>query len=155
MRAHLRRRRSSKYVEYSSSRRHHSWTHLDRDPLTLSRLRCTSAGRLRARAAFVTSPSRALSWGMSFGKNPYLAKAQAAELKASEAPDSAAQARAYREAAHEWDRAAGREPPGKRKTEYEQNATRNRQLAEGELPEDAEPAGPRTAPGGSGRSSLN
>jgi len=70
---------------------------------------------------------------MSFGKNPYLAKAQAAELKASEAPDAAAEARAYREAAHEWERAAGREPPGKRRTEYEQNALRNRQLADGEL----------------------
>ena len=89
---------------------------------------------------------------MSFGKNPYLAKAQAAELKASEAPDPAAQARAYREAAHEWDRAAGREPPGKRKTEYEQNAARNRKLAEGEEPEEAEPSAPRSVPG---RSSLN
>jgi len=78
---------------------------------------------------------------MSFGKNPYLAKAQAAELKASEAADDGARARAYREAAHEWERAAGRENPGKRRTEYEQNAERNRQLAEGEVPdEDAEPA---------------
>ena len=92
---------------------------------------------------------------MSFGKNPYLAKAQAAELKASEAPDPAAQARAYREAAHEWDRAAGREPPGKRRTEYEQNAARNRQMADGEAPEDAEPAGPRSVPAGSSKSSLN
>ena len=68
---------------------------------------------------------------MSFGKNPYVTKAQAAELKAADAPDDGARARAYREAAHEWDRAAGREPPGKRRTEYEQNAERNRQLAEG------------------------
>jgi hypothetical protein len=70
---------------------------------------------------------------MSFGKNPYIAKAQAAELKASEAPDPAAQARAYREAAHEWERAVGREPPGKRRAEYEENALRNRQLADGEV----------------------
>jgi hypothetical protein len=69
---------------------------------------------------------------MSFGKNPYVAKAQAAELKAEEAPDPTAQARAYREAAHEWERAAGREPPGKRRVEYEQNAVRNRQLADGD-----------------------
>jgi hypothetical protein len=75
---------------------------------------------------------------MSFGKNPYLAKAQAAELKASEAADEGARARAYREAAHEWERAAGRENPGKKRTEYEQNAERNRQLAEGEEPDDSE-----------------
>lgn len=92
---------------------------------------------------------------MSFGKNPYLAKAQAAELKASEAPDPAAQARAFREAAHEWDRAAGREPPGKRRTEYEQNAARNRQLADGEAPDDAEVPVARSAPGSSGKSTLN
>jgi hypothetical protein len=79
---------------------------------------------------------------MSFGKNPYLAKAQAAELKANDAPDPAAQARAYREAAHEWERAAGREPPGKRRSEYEQNAERNRALADGEAAaEGAEHAG--------------
>lgn len=77
---------------------------------------------------------------MSFGKNPYLAKAQAAELKASEAPDPVAQARAYREAAHEWERAAAREPPGKRRNEYEQNAARNRAIADGEgAPDDAVP----------------
>jgi hypothetical protein len=69
---------------------------------------------------------------MSFGKNPYLAKAQAAELKATNAADPAAQARAYREAAHEWERAAGREPPGKRRSEYEANAARSRSLADGE-----------------------
>jgi hypothetical protein len=93
----------------------------------------------------------ALSCGMSFGKNPYLAKAQAAELKAAEAADASAQARAYREAAHEWERAAGREPPGKRRGEYEQNALRNRQLAdgdalEGELREDEQTALPVPAP---------
>ena len=81
---------------------------------------------------------------MSFGKNPYVNKAQTAELKAADAPDDGARARAYREAAHEWDRAAGREPPGKRRTEYEQNAERNRQLAEGgeadASPTDAPPA---------------
>lgn len=73
---------------------------------------------------------------MSFGKNPYLAKAQAAELKANEAADDTARERAYREAAHEWERAAGRENPGKRRTEYEQNAERNRRLADGDASED-------------------
>lgn len=71
---------------------------------------------------------------MSFGKNPYVAKAQAAELKAADAPDTAAASRAYREAAHEWERAAGREPVGKRRSEYERNAVQNRALADGEDP---------------------
>lgn len=82
---------------------------------------------------------------MSFGKNPYLAKAQAAELKANDAPDPAAQARAYREAAHEWERAAGREPPGKRRDEYQQNAARNRGLADGDAPEGDADAAPIAA----------
>lgn len=73
---------------------------------------------------------------MSFGKNPYVAKAQAAELKADEAADASARARAFREAAHEWDRAASREPPGKRRTEYAENAERNRQRADGDLQTD-------------------
>jgi len=67
---------------------------------------------------------------MSFGKNPHLAKAQAAEQKAADAGDASTRARAYRDAAHCWDRAAEREPPGKRRVEYEQNAERNRELAE-------------------------
>ena len=41
-------------------------------------------------------------------------------------------ARARREAAHEWERAAARETPGKRRTEYLENAERNRRLAENE-----------------------
>jgi hypothetical protein len=69
---------------------------------------------------------------MSFGKNPYIAKAQAAELKAEESLDDGARERARREAAHEWERAAARETPGKRRTEYLENAERNRRLAENE-----------------------
>ena len=69
---------------------------------------------------------------MSFGKNPHVLKAQAAEQKARDAVDAPARAMAYREAAHQWDRAAAREPPGKRRTEYEEHAKRNRQCAEGE-----------------------
>jgi len=90
---------------------------------------------------------------MGFGKNPYVAKAQAAELKATDAPDAAAASRAYREAAHEWERAAGREPPGKRRAEYEQNAVQNRALADGEGPsvEGEEPASTPSTP----RSTLN
>ncbi len=69
---------------------------------------------------------------MSFGKNPHVAKAQAAEQKAEDAVDKPARTLAYREAAHQWDRAATRENPGKKRTEYEQNAERNRALAEGD-----------------------
>ena len=68
---------------------------------------------------------------MSFGRNPHVAKALAAEQKANEAPDDASRARALRDAAHQWDRAAEREVPGKRRTEYEANAERARAEADG------------------------
>lgn len=67
---------------------------------------------------------------MGFGKNPYVLKAQTAEQKATDASDEPARLRAYREAAHEWDRAAEREQPGKRRIEYEGNAARARELAD-------------------------
>lgn len=67
---------------------------------------------------------------MGFGRNPYVPKAQAAELKAQEASDELARARHYHEAAHEWDRAASREKPGKVRSEYEAHATRTRELAD-------------------------
>ena len=63
---------------------------------------------------------------MGFGRNPYIAKAQAAEQKALDATDDGARARAWREAAHEWDRAAEREQPGKKRQEYEAEAVRVR-----------------------------
>jgi len=79
---------------------------------------------------------------MSFGKNPHVAKAQAAELKAADAVDVPARVLAFREAANQWERAASRENPGKKRTEYEQHAARNRALADGsasgDLPEEAE-----------------
>ena len=81
---------------------------------------------------------------MSFGRNPYVPRAQAAEQKAADAADDGARARALREAAHQWDRAAEREAPGKRRVEYEQNAQRNRDEAENKA--HAPGAG---APGGS------
>ncbi|MFM2419523.1 MAG: hypothetical protein RL385_4246, partial [Pseudomonadota bacterium] len=55
----------------------------------------------------------------------------AAQQKAEEAEDSHARAMAYREAAHQWERAAAREKPGKRRSEYEQLAEQNRALADG------------------------
>ncbi|MDB4985416.1 MAG: hypothetical protein JWN04_594 [Myxococcaceae bacterium] len=67
---------------------------------------------------------------MSFGRNPHLPKAQAAEQKAADALDVPARVLAYREAAHQWERAAARENPGKKRTEYEQNAAKNRELAD-------------------------
>jgi hypothetical protein len=73
---------------------------------------------------------------MSFGKNPHVAKAQAAEQKAVDAPDDHARATAYREAARLWDRAAERESPGKRRSEYERNAVRARELADGGVAEE-------------------
>jgi hypothetical protein len=67
---------------------------------------------------------------MSFGRNPHVPKALAAEQKAAEADDDASRARALREAAHQWERAAEREPPGKRRDEYEQKAARDRATAD-------------------------
>ncbi|MBK8258730.1 MAG: hypothetical protein IPK82_39500 [Polyangiaceae bacterium] len=81
---------------------------------------------------------------MSFGRNPYVSKAQAAEQKALDAQDDDTRTRAYRDAAHQWDRAAEREKPGKYRAEYERNAIRNRELADGES-RTSEPAG-NTAP---------
>ena len=80
---------------------------------------------------------------MSFGKNPHVAKAEAAELKATDATDPIARERAYRDAAHLWDRAAAKEAPGKRRTEYEARAELNRSIADGEGPpgDEAPPKG--------------
>jgi hypothetical protein len=85
---------------------------------------------------------------MSFGKNPHLPKAQAAEQKAVDALDQRARVLAYREAAHQWDRAASRENPGKKRTEYEQHAARNRELADSDesAVEEAVEAAPVASP---------
>lgn len=76
---------------------------------------------------------------MSFGRNPHVAKAEAAELKATEASDEASRKRALYEAAHAWDRAAEREKPGKYRDSYVANAERLRAEAEGESVEEAPP----------------
>ncbi len=68
------------------------------------------------------------------GRNPMVAKAQLAEQKAGEARDDASRSSAWRDAARFWDRAAERETDGKRRDEYERNATRARALADGETP---------------------
>lgn len=81
---------------------------------------------------------------MAFGKNPHVVKAQAAQQKADDAPDPLSRVRLLREAAHQWDRAAAREMPGKRRVEYEGLAARARGLADGGAQEepigDARPA---------------
>lgn len=69
---------------------------------------------------------------MSFGRNPFVAKAQAAEQKAEDATDAIARVAAYREAAHAWDRAAAKEKPGKTRAQYEAEAEKNRALADGD-----------------------
>jgi hypothetical protein len=71
---------------------------------------------------------------MSFGRNPHVAKAQAAEQKAVDAPDESSRTRAYRDAAHAWERAAEKERPGKQRDEYVENAQRNRSIADGDPP---------------------
>jgi hypothetical protein len=48
---------------------------------------------------------------------------------------------ALRDAAHCWDRAAARESPGKKRSEYEANSIRNRTLADAE-PGDPTPVDP-------------
>lgn len=68
---------------------------------------------------------------MSFGRNPFPAKAEAAEQKALEAQDPGARRGFHLDAAHQWDRAAAKEKPGKYRTQYEENAERNRAEAEG------------------------
>ena len=69
---------------------------------------------------------------MSFGKNPFVAKAQAAEQKAADATDAIARTSAYRDAAHNWDRAAAKEKPGKFRDQYLEAAEKNRALADGD-----------------------
>jgi hypothetical protein len=67
---------------------------------------------------------------MSFGKNPHVAKAEAAELKARSARDDAAYEQAWRDAARQWDRAADRESDDKRRQLYAEKADAARSQAD-------------------------
>ncbi len=67
---------------------------------------------------------------MSFGKNPHVVKAEAAEQKALCARDDMAREQAWREAAHRWERAAEREKDDKRRNFYTQNAEAARRSAD-------------------------
>jgi hypothetical protein len=78
---------------------------------------------------------------MSFGKNPHVAKATAAEQKARAAGDEGARVIAWREAARQWERAAEREAMPKRAAEYTANAAAAREAADNPDVSDAvEPA---------------
>ena len=55
---------------------------------------------------------------MSFGRNPHVAKAEAAEQKANDAQDAAAYEQAWLEAGRAWERASDREKDAKRRTDY-------------------------------------
>ena len=59
---------------------------------------------------------------MSFGKNPHVPKAEAAEQKAADAPDEGARVQAWLEAGRQWERAADREKDGKRRALYNEKA---------------------------------
>jgi hypothetical protein len=71
---------------------------------------------------------------MSFGRNPYVAKAEAAELKAQSATDDVAYEQAWRDAARQWDRAADREADAKRRALYGEKAETARANADGPRP---------------------
>jgi hypothetical protein len=75
---------------------------------------------------------------MSFGRNPHVAKAEAAEQKALAARDATAAEHAWREAGRLWERAADRETDEKRRIAYTANAGRARKAAD--EPEAAGPA---------------
>ena len=72
---------------------------------------------------------------MSFGRNPHVAKAQAAEQKASDATDATSYEQAWREAGRSWERAADREVDAKRKQLYAANAERARATADEPQPD--------------------
>lgn len=71
---------------------------------------------------------------MSFGRNPHVAKAEAAEQKAQTARDTRMQQAAWLEAGRLWERAADRENDSKRRAVYAANAERARATAEAPPP---------------------
>jgi hypothetical protein len=81
------------------------------------------------------------SVAMSFGRNPFAAKAEAAEQKAENARDAIAREQAWRDAARNWDRAAQREKDDKRRQQYADKAEVARTQADGPQAD-----GPQTEP---------
>jgi multidrug resistance efflux pump len=83
---------------------------------------------------------------MGFGKNPHVAKAEAAEQKAQLATNEAARTLAWREAARLWDRAAEREQRNTVATSYQERAVAARAAADADPDDAPEPeAGADTA----------
>lgn len=80
---------------------------------------------------------------MGFGRNPHVAKAEAAEQKAGEAQDSSARELAWREAARQWERAASRENDAKRRQQYTDKAEAARARADGGDGSESEDGGPQ------------
>ena len=72
---------------------------------------------------------------MSFGRNPHVPKAEAAEQKALSARDDRAAGQAWLEAGRLWERAAEREPDTRRRDQYTANAERARATAEQPSPD--------------------
>jgi hypothetical protein len=71
---------------------------------------------------------------MSFGRNPHVAKAEAAEQKALEATDTIATEQAWREAGRQWERAAEREKDPKRHALYTERSETARATADAPPP---------------------
>jgi hypothetical protein len=90
---------------------------------------------------------------MSFGRNPHVAKAEAAELKAQSATDDSAYEQAWREAARQWERAADREADAKRRALYTEKAEAARGTADAPRVRD-EVDEPAASPSRSGDSTL-
>jgi hypothetical protein len=67
---------------------------------------------------------------MSFGRNPHVAKAEAAEQKAADARDDATYEQAWREAGCQWERAAERETDAKRRALYTERCEAARAAAD-------------------------
>ena len=66
---------------------------------------------------------------MSFGRNPYVAKAEAAEQKAADATDASACEQAWLEAGRLWERASDREKDAKKRAAYAAKAETSRERA--------------------------
>ena len=83
---------------------------------------------------------------MSFGRNPHVARAEAAQQKADVATDDTSRDRALREAAHLWDRAAERETDARRRAQYTARAEAARAKADAEPEDEATEDGVGPAP---------
>jgi hypothetical protein len=68
---------------------------------------------------------------MALGRNPYIPKAQEAEEKAQSAEDPHTRARAWRDAARLWERAADKERSEKRARAFRERAEQARREADG------------------------